>query len=169
MKTIYDNNNLWDDYAEEAKEILLDQHVTDASNDDVWETIYNLDSIAREEALDMLQDAFYSSTCLVRGELHLWDGVKRVSRMFSDFNKAYSAVIRDCDYVRILDDRGHLRFECSHHDGTNFFEFFKVTKSGVTYVQNWRNGLRNHEHETSAQVLERLLQRYTRLPRVMTH
>lgn len=47
--------------------------------------------------------------------------------------------IKDCDYIHIYDDKGHLYISATHHDGTNSVEVKILTEKGVELYDEWEN------------------------------
>jgi len=43
---------------------------------------------------------------------------------------------KDCDYIKVYDEKGHLHIEASHHDGTNYAELKELTDKGSAYKDN---------------------------------
>lgn len=41
---------------------------------------------------------------------------------------------KDWEFV---DRNGHLHLNCTHHDGTNEVQFYKLTKKGAENFHNW--------------------------------
>lgn len=51
---------------------------------------------------------------------------------FSDLTRFW----KDCDYIKVYDEKGHLYIEASHHDGTNYAELKELTAKGDSYKDN---------------------------------
>ena len=50
------------------------------------------------------------------------------------------AILKDCDYVKIWSDDGHLFIKASHHDGTHEFEIKLITDKGYNVLEEWEDG-----------------------------
>ena len=59
------------------------------------------------------------------------------------FNVLFVEFFKDCAYVKIWDENGHLYLTCSHHDGTCHFEIKEITDEGYEYYDRWNYGCDN--------------------------
>ena len=106
------------------------------------------------DADDFREDALWSfklGKCLVKGYAGLWNG-HREGGTFMDVSKGGDLFFMDVDYLRIvLEPEDGLVLYGTHHDGTNRYVVYKVTKRGEEYIDR-------HEDEFSPRELhERLL------------
>lgn len=131
---IYDNYDMWGSYAEAAACALGETY----TEDDLFCVITEYDADHWAEVFGDLKTFFGSdNTCLISGIIARWDGRYRYEAMFEDFEKVYSGVTKDCDFIRITDQAGDLCITCSHHDGTNSFVIRKITDAGIDYYYKW--------------------------------
>ena len=72
---------------------------------------------------------------LLTGSIGRWDGNYRGGYIFNTF-EGFCECLKDCDYVEITDNKGHLEIKCSHHDGTNFYEVKRVSDFGCEWYDN---------------------------------
>lgn len=162
-RTIYDNYDLWDTYEAVARETLA-EYDDNPSDDEIWNVIYDEDSINWDCVKEELEKFFNDgSTWILRGTAEQWNGSFEAGTVFNDFMKMLSTATSDCDYVRIYDENGHFYIECSHHDGTNHYEVKKVTAQGIKYLENresYYNDKRSEQY-----VHDRIMERYSTLPR----
>ena len=47
------------------------------------------------------------------------------------------AITKDCDYVKVWSENGHLYVQASHHDGTHNVELKLITDKGWETYDNW--------------------------------
>ena len=163
-RTIYNNYDLWDDYAEEAREYLIDAGCTEdeLTDNNTWSEIYSQDEAVWACEHDSLRDFFSKgNSWILMGTTERWNGKFRGGTVFSDFDDMLSKAMKDCDYLNIYDENGHMYLKCSHHDGTNLYEIKKMTDKGIEYFDRWNYGTDNR---TLQQCHEQIWKRYSVLP-----
>ena len=168
-RTIYNNYDLYETYtdkvimdmARECEWIKEDEEVSD-NQIDVWR--YELDKEDHYEAIEQLKEFFNGKTVGFFGEVGLWHGTYKAGKI-GDFENLYYKAIRDCDYIKIYDENGHLYLTCSHHDGTNCFEIKVVTDKGKDYLENWEYDYYINDKRTEEYVHNQIYKRYSKLPR----
>lgn len=151
---------------EETKKILFEELgeekgwtcVDEVSDSLVWDEIELMNDINWDNIVEELDDFFSSSYFILQGEVGRWNGCKRggyVIREFSDLCKAWNG----CDYIKLYDVNGHFYVECSHHDGTNFYEVKELTDRGYDYIEN-------HWYDSEEEVHNKVFNssNYSRLP-----
>lgn len=74
----------------------------------------------------------------------------------------YREAMTDCDYVHLYDENGHFYMQCSHHDGTNYYEIKKLTDKGIEYLKNWEENWNDRRSERY--VHNQIMKRYSILP-----
>ena len=162
QRIIFNNYNLWEDYAEDARESLIFNGVKNPLENGIWEEIYCMVDLEWSDTLQELKTFFDGKTWLAFGTCGLWHGNVAAGTIFTDFEKFFYKAIKDCDYWKIYDENGHLYLECSHHDGTNFFEIKEVTEKGVEYLENWEYNFNDKRSEEY--VHQKVVEKYSRLP-----
>ena len=162
---IYDNYDLWNLYKDEAKEMAMETYGDDYTEDSIWECIYLLNDTEYKDTMDELRDFFSNGTYIIFGNIGRWDRIHSGFDIFNDFNDAYMKAVKDCDYIRIYDYDGHFRIECSHHDGTNFYEIKKLTDKGISYFENWDYGYIKNDKRSNDYIMEKLISKYSVLPK----
>ena len=162
-RIIYDNYNLWETYSESAIDALVDMCGDEYTDDDVWNMIYDFDAEDYSEEVDRMRDFFSDGTYIIFGSIGRWDGCRTGFDIFDDFDSAYNHAIEDCDYVKIYDVNGHFYIECSHHDGTNYYEIKKLTDAGIRYFENWDESW--DDKRSNSYIKDKLINRYSVLPR----
>ena len=162
-RVIFDNYDLWENYAECARENLIENGIPSPSESDIWDEIYEYSSQEWEDALCGLKDYMEGKTWIAFGSCGLWYGRVAAGTIFTDFEEFFCEATKDCDYWKIYDENGHLYLKCFHHDGTNFYEIKEVTDRGVEYLQNWEYNY--SDKRTEEYVHKNIMERYSRLPR----
>ena len=164
-RTIYNNYNLWEDYEEDAREMLEERGNSNLSENDIWDEINFIDEVNWENEKENLEDFFSEGTWILRGCVGRWDGNYQAGTIFTDFMEMFYKATRDCDYVHIYDENGHLYLRCSHHDGTNLYEIKKLTDKGIEYLENWEYNWDDKRNERY--VHDQIMKRYSVLPQFM--
>ena len=109
-----------ENYPDEPEDRLLQRYIEE--NDETLET----------ERLNL--DIQYKQPIIIIGDLGLWNGRAHGYKDISSGN------IKDCLYSDtdmtewFLDEKGDLRAEAAHHDGTNYY-LYRVFKDNVTEEQ----------------------------------
>ena len=135
---IYDNYNLWDDYADDCREILEEEWPRrEITDDDIWNMIYLEEEFNWKGDLASLNKFFSGNHFLLMGTVGLWTGNHAAGTVFDDFEKMFYEAAEDCRYWKLWDEDGHFYFECSHHDGTNCFEIRRLTDKGYEFIDEW--------------------------------
>lgn len=162
-RIIYNNYDLADYYDEVKAD--LEQHYVDegdgraATDEEIWDEIYFLNSITWEEEKLIMESFFQKRTFVLRGTSGLWIGNRdagAIIRNFGELPKAW----KDCDYLKIYDVDGHFLIQSSHHDGTNHYELRELNQRGLDYLERHENYMADRE------LHEKLWKpQYSRLPR----
>ena len=98
----------------------------------------------------------------MRGTNGRWNGTFEAGTIFTDFMDMYREAMTDCDYVHLYDENGHFYMQCSHHDGTNYYEIKKLTDKGIDYLENWEG---NWDDKRSERYIhDQIMKRYSTLP-----
>lgn len=163
VRTVFNNYNLWDDYKEDAVEILKENGIENPTEDQIWDEIMFQSNSNWEDEKHELRKFFDDKTCILMGENERWNGKRKAGTIFTDFMEMYYKAMKDCDYVHIYDINGHLYFKCSHHDGTNFYEIKILTDRGIEYLENWDYGP-SSDKRSEQYVHEHIFKRYSKLP-----
>jgi hypothetical protein len=160
-RIIYNNYDLWEDYAEDAREILTEngEEITDEK---IWDQIDFQNEINWEDAQGALTDFFDGENWILFGYTGRWDGNYKAGCVFDDFMKMFYTAAKDCDYVKFWDENGHFYLMCSHHDGTNTYEIRKITDRGSEYLKNWEYNW--SDSRTEEYIHDQIIKRYSTLP-----
>lgn len=137
-RIIYNNYDLWEDYAADCKEQLEEETPgEEITEDTIWGKIYAQTAIDFEEEHERLRNFFSGNQhFLLRGTVGRWNGNYGAGFVFSNFDAMFYKATKDCDYVKMWDVNGHFYLKCSHHDGTNYFEIKKITHKAFKFIEN---------------------------------
>ena len=162
-RTIYNNYDLSDmwDY---AKENLEENGIEEPTDNQIWEEIYELDSLNWEDEEERLKECFDNSGkhFILVGSVGRWNGVYTGGFLFRTLQEMLSKATEDCDYIHFYDENGHLFLHCSHHDGSCQYEIKEVTDEGYEYLERWEEDW--NDKRTEQYVHTQIMKRYSRLP-----
>ena len=148
----------------EAKQCCRDQKwetSDDIPDDMVNDRVYDNEDWEWRDMEEDLKCFFAKSTFgfLLCGSVGRWNGRFAGGYFFREFDDLYKCW-KDCDYIKIYDENGHLYIECSHHDGSNSYEIKELTAKGAEFRYD-------HEYDYSDRELHEKLWKsnfYTKLP-----
>ena len=137
--TLYSNYYGWiseDEIRQELWECEYVDHIDEVTDDMIHEEMYRLEELYWDDFSYELKRFFDKGNAwLLTGTLGLWYGKCKGGFIFNTFDE-FCRCLKDCDYVEITDNKGHLEIKCSHHDGTNYFEIKHVSDFGMEYFGN---------------------------------
>lgn len=157
-RVIFQNYDL-DSYEEEYKE-MCEEDEEEFSENAMWDWVYEMSNIDFEDAFEELK-AFFHNQIITFGSIGRWNRVYDGSKVFNNFEDAYWAMTKDCDYVKIYDENGHLFVHCTHHDGSCTFEVKELTKEGEEYYDRWEY---SYDNRTESDCHKQLIKRYSKVP-----
>lgn len=148
-RVIYNNYNLWADYADDCREFLQEEYPGEEITESrIWDEIYFQAGEYWGEELCALKSFFSGGgPYIIRGHVGRWNGRAAAGTVFYDFEDTFYKATQDCDYWKIWDENGHLFLKCSHHDGTNVFEIKRITDRGADLLDKWENDYNDHRSE----------------------
>ena len=166
-RTIFDNYDLDNNYPEdEIKEMALELGWVEDEEEITDEMIWNWRYQESEDDWDCEReriDEFFEGKIVgFFGEVGLWHGVYKAGKI-GEFWELFHSAIKDCDYIKIYDENGHMYLTCSHHDGTNHFEIKELTKEGKEYLERWEDNWNDKRAEK--EVHNQIYKRYSKIPR----
>lgn len=139
MKILFDNYELDNELFESVKQDYVDGgYYEDNIPDDL---IYDsINAIKDEElacALDFLEERLDEAEngLLVTGTCGRWNG-RFDGGYIADDLESLLKVTKDCVFIKIWEDNGHVYIKCSHHDGTNYVEIKKLSEKGRNFYEN---------------------------------
>ena len=136
---LYDSTEIWDydDYKEFCEEMGYPVHPYDSPG--YWDAVRRQqDNDWEDFQANMGCSGLNNQPCMITGTLGLWNGRPDIIPVKCDsimeaiekcLNNSYSY---ECDIV--LND-GHLDVNIHHHDGTNCFEIWLLSKKGQREVE----------------------------------
>lgn len=167
-RIIYNNYNPWDTYPDDVlKEMALECGWVD-NEDEITEEMLcqwrfeEMDNDWDNEK-EMLENFFEGKTVGFFGSVGLWHGIYKCGDI-GEFWTLYYKAIKDCDYIKIYDENGHMYLTCSHHDGTNHFEIKILNDDAEDYYDRWSYGTDNRKEY---EVITQIYKRYSKIPRYM--
>lgn len=86
------------------------------------------------DVLDWVAHDYYGIVC--DGQVGRWNGRYQAGAVCDEFKDFFGEAFKDCDYIKIVDEKGHLKFYGAHHDGLNYFECRLVTRAGHNFIQD---------------------------------
>lgn len=145
LETGYESDEITDE------RIISSINLNDAEN---WECI-------KSELEGFFNDKF---KCILFGTVGRWNGTFVASTIFdgNEFIDTIYKGLKDCDYVRIADENGHLYVSGTHHDGTVRYEIKILTDKGVRYLENWESHW--GDKRTEQYVHSQIMRYYSVLP-----
>lgn len=138
-RIIYNNYDLWEDYADDARAFLAEDYPEeDITDNSIWDEIYFQDNLNWEDEHERLKDFFTGhGYFMIRGYVGRWNGRHAAGYVFNDFDDMFYKAVKDCDYIKMWDENGHFYLQCSHHDGTNLFEIKRINYKAYEFIDNW--------------------------------
>lgn len=100
-----------------AKKIIFDGY-----DDQYW---YD-EAVSYEKIKALFKEKSASGKVFVTGTLGRWNGVSSGCQLFNNFEEAFEFATDDCDLYKWFEEDGVLHLEASHHDGTNYVNFYLV-------------------------------------------
>ena len=140
MITLFDNYDSYK-YFDEYKQSIADANdmdVNDVPDDWVYDAMSDDETETWDECKSLLRSAFMGRAVIACGTAELWYRRGEAYGMYGDIDEAIEHITKDCDYVKIWQEKGHTFIRASHHDGTHEFELKVVTDNGDRYWDNWR-------------------------------
>lgn len=166
--TVYDNYDLFTDEAmQETKDFLLESgYDLDEIDEDMLINSINLNDADNWECTKSELERFFGDKykCILFGTVGRWDGTFAAGTIFDgdDFIDTIYKGLKDCDYISITDENGHLYISGTHHDGTVSYEVKILTNKGIEYLENWEYNW--DDKRTEQYVHNQIVKRYSVLP-----
>lgn len=103
--------------------------------------VYDVISLYKEEdwneMMSYLKSVEKYHKWVMLGTAGTWQGSINGGQIYENIDKAISSIIKDCDYVKVWSENGHLYVQASHHDGTHNVELKLITDKGWEIYDNW--------------------------------
>lgn len=164
-RVLFDNYDV-EAYYKDAEECLRENAEEDEEISE--NAISNFAEDLIEEDWNIIEselNSFFANKSIVCfGDIGLWHGVYKASKVFDDFNIALSDMLKDCYYFKIYDENGHLFVHGSHHDGSVTFEIKVLNPKGEEYYDRWNY---SYDNRSEAEANKQIIKRYSVLPNFM--
>ena len=167
---IFSNYGYSDEYISETRQFIFDEYgeyeewesPDDIPDNRVWNTIYADEELCFEDAMRELEDFFKCEKLIITGRIGRWNGTFDGGKIMDieDIHDCW----KDCDYIEIYDEGGHLYIDSYHHDGGNHFEVKILTEKGIDYYDRWNYNW--DDKRTDREVFTRLMKNsnYSHIP-----
>lgn len=161
-RVIYSNYDVFQDYESCARELLVERGNTNPTEQEICDEVQFMDVVEWEDTKQLFSEFFDKDTWILQGTIKCWNGDFEGGFIFKSFSEMFFKAAKDCDFWKIYDENGHLYLECSHHDGTNFFEIKKLTERGIEYLHRWENDYKPYRSEKY--IHDKIMRYYSTLP-----
>lgn len=170
MVVLFDNYNR--DFDEYKKDYMENNDVDDnVSEQTIWDYISELEHMAWEDMLKELAHIDNYKKCILSGKAGTWKGKFEAAQIYDTIEDAIYAAIRNCDYIKVWSENGHLYLQASHHDGTHNFELKLLTYKGWETWDSWNSSYCGESlyNKSEYEVLNMLFNcnLFSKLPRVV--
>lgn len=133
-RVIYDNFNTQFE-EEQAREWLKENGNENPTDEEIYDEIYFQMETLWEE-FEAEAEKVFKGKFIAVGICGLWNGDFEGGFIFENFNELMKR-FKDCEYLKVWDENGHLYMKGTHHDGTHRIEIKKLTPNGERYLDNW--------------------------------
>jgi flavodoxin len=167
---LFDNYNR--DFDEYKKDYMENNDVDDnVSEQTIWDYISELENMEWEDMLEELANIDNYKKCVAFGTAGTWQGRCDCGKIYDTIEDAINGIIKDCDYIKVWSENGHLYLKASHHDGTHNFEIKPLTYKGWEIFDSWESGYCGESlyNKSCWEVLDMLFNcnLFSKLPRVV--
>lgn len=142
----------------------------DVSDQTIWDYISELEHIYWKDMLKELAHIDNYKKCIAFGKAGTWQGRCECGKIFDTIEDAINGIIKNCDYIKVWSENGHLYIQASHHDGTHNFEIKPLTYKGWETWDSWNSSYcgKSLYNKSEYEVLDMLFNcnLFSRLPRV---
>lgn len=138
MIVLFDNYDGYD--FETIKEELEELNGIAPTEQDVYYLIAIREEKDWKETKELLEQIDSCFGFIIKGHAGLWTGKHECMDRYYTMEEMLQAILKDCDYVKIWSDDGHLFIKASHHDGTHEFEIKLITDKGYNVLEEWEDG-----------------------------
>lgn len=131
----------------------------------LYSEIRENDSLNWEAVQNELEGYFDDKyKCIIFGTVGRWNGTFVSGTVFEgdELMDILSKALKDCDYISITDENGHLYVSGTHHDGDVSYEIRILTEKGVKYLENWEE--KWDDNRTEQYVHNQIVKYYSVLP-----
>ena len=132
---LFDNYNNYD--FDEIKANIMEDYDEPISDNFVYDVMSLYEKEDWEEMMSYLKSVEKYHKWVMCGTAGTWQGRRECGQIYENIDKAMSAITKDCEYVKVWSEKGHLYVQASHHDGTHNLELKLITDKGWETYDNW--------------------------------
>lgn len=132
---LFDSYNNYD--FDEIKANIMEDYDEPISDNYVYDVMSLYQQEDWEEMMSYLQSVEKYHKWIMLGTAGTWQGRREGGQMYDNIEDAMSSITKDCDYVKVWSENGHLYLQASHHDGTHNVELKLMTDKGWETYDNW--------------------------------
>lgn len=130
--------NSYDNYDFDAiKANIMEDYDDPISDNYVYDVMSLYQQEDWEEMMSYLQSVEKYHKWVMLGSAGTWQGSRECGQIYDNIEDTMSAITKDCDYVKVWSENGHLYVQASHHDGTHNLELKLMTDKGWETYFNW--------------------------------
>lgn len=149
---LFDNYDVSARY-EDARRLLRDEYPgREITEEEIWERVSEEEGWAWKDMMDELEGKF-ASFVIVAGSVGRWSGTASGVAVYDSCDMpawAQGSLLRyilcelgkDCEYFRVSVAGGSVHIQCTHHDGTNWFELRNLSERGYNAWADWYDNVR---------------------------
>lgn len=132
---LFDSYNNYD--FEEIKAELIADNDEPISDDYVYDLISQYQEDDWDEMMSYLKSVEKYHKWVMLGSAGTWQGSRECGQIYENIDNAMSAITKDCGFIKVWSENGHLYVQASHHDGTHNVELKLITDKGWEIYDNW--------------------------------
>lgn len=132
---LFDSYNNYDFDAIKAN--IMEDYDEPISDNYVYDVMSLYQQEDWEEMMSYLKNVEKYHKWVMIGTAGTWQGRRECGQIYENIDNAISAITKDCDYVKVWSENGHLYVQASHHDGTHNVELKLITDKGWETYDNW--------------------------------
>ena len=165
---LFDNYNC--DFDEYKKDYMENNDVESIEDSVVWDYISELEHMEWEDMLKELAHIDNYKKCVAFGAAGTWQGRRDCGKIYDTIEDAINGIIKNCDYIKVWSENGHLYIQATHHDGTHNFEIKPLTYKGWETWDSWNSSYcgKSLYNKSEYEVLDMLFNcnLFSKLPRI---
>ena len=142
----------------------------DVSDQIIWDYISELEHIYWKDMLKEISHIDNYKKCVAFGTAGTWQGRRDCGKIYDTIEDAINGIIKNCDYIKVWSENGHLYIQATHHDGTHNFEIKPLTYKGWETWDSWNSSYcgKSLYNKSEYEVLDMLFNcnLFSKLPRI---
>ena len=130
----------YEDYVENCK--INEVEPDEKDSDSYWDFVNDMQSMEWDDLeINLSSSEQAQQPVLITGTLGLWNGTRpsiptRCETLWNAIQKCANNV----DHIKVKYYGGVVYVEGTHHDGTNKWEIYKLSKKGIEATFSWEDG-----------------------------